>query len=51
MAIEIFDFIGRKFHDVDDDDRSVLEGVVVDVVMEKFDSTICFEYSLSNKKS
>ena len=48
----LFDFIDRKFHDVDvdDDDRSVSEGVVVDVVMEKFDSTICFEYSLSNEQ-
>ena len=46
---ELYSFIGKTFHDVDDDDGSALDGVVVDVVIENVESTICFEYSLSNK--
>ena len=46
---ELYSFIGKTFHDVDDDDGSALDGVIVDVVIENVESTICFEYYFTGK--
>ena len=48
--INLYSFIGKIFQDFDENDGSTVDGFVVDVVMEKVESTICFEYYLSSSK-
>ena len=49
--LDLYYFIGKKNQDIEVNDGSILHGFVVDVVIEKVKSTICFEYYLSNSKN